>query len=381
MESIASRREFVAGAVAAGAALVATGAAHADETATGPDGYSFQETSTGLSVTVSDNEDPGLPTVVLLATGGTIAGTGDAGKTTGYSAGELDVASLLASVPGVEELANVRGVQVCNISSTEMTSAYWVQMAKTINELAEDETVSGFVVTHGTDTLDETAYFLHLACKTDKPVVVTGAMRPATATSADGPMNLYQSIALAASPEAMGRGTMVVFSDGIYCGRDVQKVSTFRCDAFNSKDMGFLGYIQDANVHFYNSSDRAHSTATEFDVSGIDELPKVGVLYSNVGADAELVDAMLGLGVKGIVLCGSGAGGTSQAIADKLGEASDAGVPVISCSRIANGLIDAYYDKLIPGDNLPPQKAAILLALALTVTADRDKIAEMVGKY
>ena len=215
-------------------------------------------------------------------------------------------------MPGVEELANVRGVQVCNISSTEMTSAYWVQMAKTINELAEDETVSGFVVTHGTDTLDETAYFLHLACKTDKPVVVTGAMRPATATSADGPMNLYQSIALAASPEAMGRGTMVVFSDGIYCGRDVQKVSTFRCDAFNSKDMGFLGYIQDANVHFYNSSDRAHSTATEFDVSGIDELPKVGVLYSNVGADAELVDAMLGLGVKGIVLCGSGAGGNES---------------------------------------------------------------------
>ena len=170
MESIASRREFVAGAVVAGAALVATGPAHADETATGPDGYSFQETSTGPSVTVSDNEDPGLPTVVLLATGGTIAGTGDAGKTTGYSAGELDVASLLASVPGVEELANVRGAQVCNISSTEMTSAYWVQMAKTINELAEDEAVSGFVVTHGTDTLDETAYFLHLACKTDKPV-------------------------------------------------------------------------------------------------------------------------------------------------------------------------------------------------------------------
>ena len=380
MESIASRREFVASAVVAGAALVATGPAHADETATGPDGYSFQETSTGLSVTVSDNEDPGLPTVVLLATGGTIAGTGDAGKTTGYSAGELDVASLLASVPGVEELANVRGVQVCNISSTEMTSAYWVQMAKTINELAEDEAVSGFVVTHGTDTLDETAYFLHLACKTDKPVVVTGAMRPATATSADGPMNLCQSIALAASPEAKGRGTTVVFSDGIYCGRDVQKVNTFRCDAFNGKDMGFLGYIQDANIRFYNSSDRAHSTATEFDVSGIDELPKVGVLYSNVGADAELVDAMLNLGVKGIILCGSGAGGTSQAIADKLGGASDAGVPVISCSRIANGLIDAYYDKLIPGDNLPPQKAATLLALALTVTTDRDKIAEMVGK-
>ena len=226
MENIASRREFVAGAVVAGAALVATGAAHADETAAEPDGYSFQETSTGLSVTVSDNEDSELPTVVLLATGGTIAGTGDAGKTTGYSAGELDVASLLASVPGIEELANVRGVQVCNISSTEMTSAYWVQMAKTINELAEDEAVSGFVETHGTDTLDETAYFLHLACKTDKPVVVTGAMRPATATSADGPMNLYQSIALAASPEAKGRGTMVVFSDGIYCGHDVQKVNT-----------------------------------------------------------------------------------------------------------------------------------------------------------
>ncbi len=252
----------------------------ADAPANEPEGYTFYETESGLSVTVADDEDPALPTVVVLATGGTIAGTGEAGKTTGYAAGQLDVGTLVNSAAGILEIANVRGAQVCNVGSDDITDAYWIQIANTINELASDDAIAGFVVTHGTDTLEETAYFLNLAAKTQKPVVLTGAMRPSTATSADGPMNLYQSIALAANPEAAGRGAMVVFSDGIYGGRDVQKINTFKTDAFNGRDMGCLGYMQDANACFFNATTKAHTVDTEFDVAGLEGLPPVAVAYA-----------------------------------------------------------------------------------------------------
>lgn len=177
---------------------------------------------------MSADEDDSLPTVAVLATGGTIAGAGEEGKATNYSAGQLDVGTLVDSAKGITKVANVRGAQVCNVGSDDITAEHWLTIANTINGMAKDEEIDGFVITHGTDTLDETAYFLNLTVKTDKPVVLTGAMRPATATSADGPMNLYQSIALAASKDAAGQGSMVVFSDGIYGGRDVQKISTFQ---------------------------------------------------------------------------------------------------------------------------------------------------------
>lgn len=292
-----TRRTFVAGTAAAGIALAAAGTALAKEakteetaTETGGDGYSVVETESGLQVTIADDENPDLPTVVVLATGGTIAGTGEAGKTTGYSAGQLDVGTLVASAAGITDIANVRGVQVCNVGSDDITDAYWIQMAQTINELAADDAISGFAVTHGTDTLEETAYFLNLAVKTDKPVVITGAMRPSTATSADGPMNLYQTIALAANPDAAGRGAMVVFSDGIYGGRDVQKVNTFKTDAFSMRDMGCLGYMQDNNAYFYNATTKKHTVDTEFSVDGLDALPAVGVAYFTIDADPGVLD-------------------------------------------------------------------------------------------
>lgn len=374
----ATRRDFIAGAVAAAVAVPA-GVALAEEAA-GVEGYSFYETASGLQVTVADDENPDLPTVVVLATGGTIAGTGAAGKTTGYAAGQLDVGTLVASAAGITDIANVRGVQVCNVGSDDITDAYWIQIASTINELAADEAISGFAVTHGTDTLEETAYFLNLAVKTDKPVVITGAMRPSTATSADGPMNLYQTIALAANPEAAGRGSMVVFSDGIYGGRDVQKVNTFKTDAFNMRDMGCLGYMQDDKAYFYTATTKAHTVDSEFDVAGLEGLPAVGVAYFCIDADPGVLD-YYAANAQGIVIAGAGAGSCSHLWSEKIGALVEEGFPVVDCSRINNGLVSGEDGGMIEGYNLPPQKAAVLLRLALTLTDDLDEIQRMFKTY
>lgn len=348
------------------------------------DDYTFYETKSGLSVTVSKNEKKELPTVVVLATGGTIAGTGASGKATNYTAGQLDVGSLVDSAAGVTDLANVRGVQVCNVGSDDITDQHWLQISNTINELAQDKEIDGFVVTHGTDTLDETAYFLNLTAKTKKPIVLTGAMRPATATSADGPMNLFQSIALAASKDSENRGSMVVFSDGIYGGRDVQKISTFQTDAFSAKDFGSLGYMVDGIPHFYNQSVKAHTTETEFDVAKLTELPKVAVAYFTIDADPAILDYYAENGVQGIVIAGAGAGSYSEAWNKKIDELAANSIPVIRCSRIGSGYIpqdDYFLGYIARGNDLAPQKASVLLRLALTVTTDIDQIQAMFDKY
>lgn len=348
------------------------------------DEYSFYETKSGLSVTVSNNEKEDLPTVAVLATGGTIAGSGTAGKATNYTAGQLDVGTLVDSAARVTDIANVRGIQVCNVGSDDITDENWITLANTINELAQDENIDGFVITHGTDTLDESSYFLNLTVKTDKPVVMTGAMRPSTATSADGPMNLYQSIALAANEQAKGKGVMVVFSDGIYGGRDVQKISTCQTDAFDSKDFGGMGYMVDGVPYFYNDSVKCHTTETEFDVSGLKELPKVGVAYFTIDADPEILDYYKESGVQGIVIAGAGSGCYSEQWNNKIDELAETGIPVVRCSRIGSGVItqdDYFIGNIARGNDLAPQKAATLLRLILTVTNDIEQVQNMFDKY
>lgn len=348
------------------------------------DGYSLYKTQRGLLVAVSDNEKENLPTVVVLATGGTIAGAGATGKATNYTAGRLDIGTLVDSITGVTNIANIRGIQVCNVGSDDITDKEWLTIANVINELAQDENIDGFVITHGTDTLDESSYFFNLTVKTDKPVVMTGAMRPSTATSADGPMNLYQSIALAADKEAQGRGGMVVFSDGIYGGRDVQKVSTFQTDAFTSKDLGGLGYMVDGVPYFYNSSVKCHTTKTEFDISQLTELPKVAVAYFTVDADPEILDYYKESGIEGIVIAGAGAGCYSKQWNNKISKLASTGIPIIRCSRIGSGVItqdDYFVGNVIRGNDLAPQKAVVLLRLILTVTNDTEKVQEMFDKY
>lgn len=318
-------------------------------------------------------------TVYILATGGTIAGSGEAGKTTGYSAGELDVQTLIDGVPGIDKLANLKGIQIANIGSDDVTAQHWIKMANTINELAKQDDVAGFVITHGTDTLDETAYFMNLAVKTDKPVVLVGAMRPSTATSADGPMNLYQSVALAASDDAVGRGSMVVFSDGIYGGRDVQKVNTFKTDAFNSRDFGCLGYMHDETPSFFNETDKLHTTKSEFNVSSLKKLPKVGIAYFNIDADPSILSYMAKT-CEGIIIAGAGAGSYSALWDEEIEKLEAKGIVVIRASRIGNGLVESD-DEVMGAGSLAPQKARILLQLALTETHNPVKIQEIFNKY
>ena len=219
----------------------------------------------------ADGTPAKLPNIVILATGGTIAGTGATSTTTvGYTAAKVGVERLIEAVPELKKVANVRGEQVFQVASENMTNDLWLKLGKRVNELLAQSDVDGIVITHGTDTLEETAYFLDLVVKSSKPVVLVGAMRPSTAISADGPVNLYNAVLLAASPEAVGKGVLVALNDQIQAGRDVTKTNTSTADTFRTPDLGFLGYMQDNRAHFYRAPTRKHTVETEFDIARID---------------------------------------------------------------------------------------------------------------
>ncbi len=321
-------------------------------------------------------------TVVVLATGGTIAGKGRKGSQTNYVPGQLSIESIASSVDGIGELADLREIQIANVNSDDITSFDWLELARRINSLSRDPLVDGFVITHGTDTMEETAYFLHLTCHTDKPIVVTGAMRPSTATSADGPMNLYQAVAVASSEKAKGKGVMCVFSDSIYGARDFQKLSTTSVTAFGGRDFGMMGYIIDDEIRFYNQSMRPHTTSSPFFVDSLTTLPKVEIVFFYVDADPVILRTSAER-ADGIVLVGAGNGNYSNAFNDTVGTLS---VPVVRTSRIGNGIIvpdDKFdvYPNVIIGDNLAPTKARILLQLSLTHTTEREMIQEYFSTF
>ncbi len=324
-------------------------------------------------------------TVVMLGTGGTIAGSGAKGRVAGYIPGGIDLNELCSSVYGLEELADIIGIQICSTDSNNVTDREWLRMAKIINSLSALEEIAGFVITHGTNTIEETAYFLHLTVKTDKPVILTGSMRPASAISPDGPMNLYQAVSLAASAEGMRKGVMVVFSDAIYSARDVQKVSTFQTDAFSSRDFGCLGYMKEEVPHFYQIPLKAHTMQTEFDIAHMTSLPKVAIAYFHCDADAALLDYMAEH-YEGIVIAGCGIGSYSESWRNKVRDLEEKNVPVVRSSRVANGIIIRHKiieksNNVIPADTLSPQKSKILLQLGLTKTRDFEELRRMFGIY
>lgn len=324
-----------------------------------------------------------MKNIVILATGGTIAGRGDAGKTSEYKPGEVSIADILSSVPGIEQLAHIEAMQILNAASDNVTSENLLQLANTINELSQKPNIDGFVITHGTDTLEETAYFLHLTVKTHKPVVCVGSMRPATALSADGPLNLYQAVALATKEEAAGKGVLVTFADGIYSARDVQKVNTFRTDAFSGRDLGCLGYMQDATAHFFNQPVRKHTADTEFHVSGLETLPKVDIIYFHLDADLALFQLAYANSA-GVVIATAGNGGISSAWGNAMKSPEMAQKPIVTASRIGNGYVNlkqSAADTVVASGSLNPQKARILLQLALTVTRDVAAIRQMFLNY
>lgn len=324
--------------------------------------------------------------IAILGTGGTIAGFIDSTiATTGYTAGAIDIDVLIKAVPQIRDLADISWEQIANIDSSNMCDEIWLRLAKKIAKLFA-EGIDGVVITHGTDTMEETAYFLNLTIKSDKPVVLVGAMRPSTAISADGPKNLYNAVALVANKEAKNKGVMVAINDKILSARGVVKTHSLNVDAFSSPDFGDLGYIVDGKVFFYNNVTKAHTKNAPFDVSKLTSLPKVDILYSysNDGSGVA-AKALFEHGTKGIVVAGSGAGSIHKNQKDVLKELLKKGLKVVVSSRVVAGYV-AVSDSdeklgFISAEDLNPQKARVLLILALTKTSDPKKIQEYFLKY
>lgn len=328
-----------------------------------------------------------LPNVHILATGGTIAGSASSNtQMTGYKAGALGIQTLLNAVPEIHKVAKISGEQVASIGSQSMTHEIWLKLAKRVNNLLADQNVDAIVITHGTDTLEETAYFLNLVVKSDKPVILIGAMRPATAISADGPINILNAVNLAVSKDAKNRGVMVAMNDMINGARDLQKTNTLRVDTFQSPELGALGYFEGGKPVFYKASTRKHTKNTEFDISNLSDLPRVDIIYSHVNDDGKMAEAAVANGARGIVHAGTGNGSIHEKAEPALYNAAKKGIVVVRAARVPNGpTIESTpaWDEagFVHAGTLSPQKARILLQLALTKTNDPTKITEMFKQY
>lgn len=305
-------------------------------------------------------------TVLIMSTGGTIAAIGESGKSTGYVGGGLSPEMILESVPGINNLANIKTEQICNVNSNDVTGDDWLKIAKRINELDADASVDGFVITHGTDTIEETSYFMNLVCKTKKPIVFTGSMRPSTSLSADGPMNLYQSVLVASADESTNKPVMVVMNDHIHSARTVQKGSTYLLDAISSPELGILGYIRSDSIFFVSNGLRVKNTIdTEFDISDVSSLAKVNIVYYNIDASVEMLNKALEIS-DGIVVACAGEGGASTEYREII---ENSKVPVVISSRsMQSSVLEVQIcsSVSIPATYLNPQKAAVLLKVALS---------------
>jgi L-asparaginase len=340
----------------------------------------------------SNKRSNGLPRVHVLATGGTIAGQGASSTSvTEYKRGAYLGEELIARVPELKQFATITVEQITNVYGSDITLANWLTLAKRINAVfAADPSLAGIVITHGTNTLEETAYFLNLTVKDARPVVVVGAQRPGTAVGADGPSNLIAAVRTAIAADARNKGVLVVLNDEINSAREVTKANTYRPGTFRTPELGFLGYVDSDRVTFYRDTTRRHTLASEFDVSGLKELPSVDVLYSYIEPSIAPFRALLASGVKGIVFAGSGPGGLSSfersAVAEANARPPDVRPIIVRASRTGSGRVvsgGSEYRNLITvtGDNLNPQKARILLMLGLTKTADPAEIQRMFSEY
>lgn len=325
--------------------------------------------------------------IYILATGGTIAGKAASEEaTTGYEAGAIGIADLLAAVPEIRRYVDVEGEQIAAIDSKDMTSGIWLRLAARCKELLAREDVDGVVITHGTDTMEETAYFLHLTVHSAKPIVLTGAMRPATALSADGPMNLLQAVRVAAADEAVGQGVLIVLDGTIESARDAVKMHTTALGTFQSPEVGALGSVHDGEPAFYRSPLRRHTTRSAFSIEDVTELPRVAVLYAHADDDGFLVEAAVQAGCRGIVYAGMGNGSIPARAEAALARAVAEGVVVVRSTRSAAGRVtraEASYEAngFIASDTLNPAKARVLLQLTLLQTDDTAATRKMFKIY
>lgn len=322
------------------------------------------------------------PTIYILATGGTIAGSGSGALDTSYTSGTVTVDKLIAAVPEINKIATIKGEQISNIGSQEMNNEVWFKLANRVNELLTSGKADGVVITHGTDTMEETAYFLNLVVKSDKPIVMVGAMRNSGSLSADGPLNIYNAVNVAMCKKAVGKGVMVVMNDEIHAAREVTKTNTTAVDTFKSPNSGKIGTVFYGNVKFYMNPVRKHTVNSAFDITKIKELPRVDIIYSHSNDNPDFVNLAVKNGAKGIVNAGMGNGNPFPSALEALGEAVKSGVVVVRDSRVGsgettlNGEVDDGKYGFLASDNLNAQKARVLLMLALTQTTDKAKIQE-----
>ncbi|WP_322053808.1 asparaginase [Paraburkholderia bannensis] len=341
--------------------------------------------------TSNTTQGAALPRIAVLATGGTIAGSApDAANTAGYQAGVIGVAQLLAAVPGLDAVAQIHAEQVASVDSKDMSFALWTTLVQRVNELLASDDIDGVVITHGTDTLEETAYVLHLAVKSAKPVILTAAMRPASALSADGPLNLLNAVTLAASGQAGGQGVLVAFNNRIHCARDVAKISTYAVDAFQSPEIGALGWVQDGRVEFQRRALRPHTVDTPFQADKLTDTqwPHVEIVTSYAGVSRIAVDALVSAGVRGIVVAGTGNGSIHSTLQQALADAVAQGIAVVRASRVGSGHVmhngAAKDDALgfVSAGTLSPFKARVLLMLALAAgTSGKAELQRVFDTY
>jgi L-asparaginase len=328
-----------------------------------------------------------LPNVVVLATGGTIAGAAATDVQAGYTSGQVGVEQLLAAVPQAKKLANLKGEQISNIGSQDMNDEVWLKLARRINELLAKSDVDGIVITHGTDTIEETAYFLNLVVKSKKPVVLTAAMRPSTALSADGPLNFYNAVAIAANKDAAGRGVLVVVNDWIHGAASLTKTSTTAVQTFLSPLRGLIGTVAYGDAEFYRGPVGKNTAESEFSLDGVTALPRVDIVMAYENMDGALIDAAVAAGAKGVVIAGVGNGNMTQAALNALAAQAKKGIVCVRSSRVATGNVgrnvEVDDDKLglVASLDLNPQKSRVLLRLALTKTQDPKRIQKFFLDY
>ena len=327
------------------------------------------------------------PRIVILATGGTIAGSAESATASGYRSGAVAVDILIAAVPEMRKFADVSGVQVSSLGSQDMDDELWVLLATEVNRLLAAEDVDGVVITHGTDTLEETAYFLTLVVKSDKPVILTGSMRPSTSLGADGPLNIYNAVGVASDPRAKGRGVLVVANDDIHDARAITKRHTTDVQTFVSPEVGLLGVCLFDDREFSRSPARAHTTATPFAVAIGQVLPRVDVIYAHAGMSPDVIDGVIANGAKGVIVAGVGDGNMTTAALAAVKRAIGKGIVVVRSTRVGEGTVRRNIEVdddtvgTVASKELNPAKARVLLKLALTQTSDPKRVQELFDTY
>lgn len=329
-----------------------------------------------------EKSDTAPDTLYIIATGGTIAGTSKSSTSSNYESGKLSAKDLTDAIPDLKQFKKIETLDLFHIDSSDITTEHWLTLANKTNDLLKKSDVKGVVITHGTDTLEETAYFLDLVIKSKKPVVLVGSMRPSTSLSSDGPLNLYNALAVANASESAGKGVLVVMNDSIFDARDVTKQGTTQVNVFSSPNTGKIGSVNYGEVTFCKNVTRKNTIDTPFDVSELTELPNVEIIYEFAGSSGKLLEAAIKhIKPQGIVIAGTGNGNITLRDKELMKQAREDGIQIIRSSRTGSGQVTYdYVDQLdskiglIAGDDLNPQKARILLMLSLTQTKNEKEI-------